>query len=997
VKRKLLGFTASLFLVLLLLIGAASAYIVTGTSTATAIDYPFQRKIFYANGRFWVWDTDGTYLEYGTSTDGSSWTSVDVRACTLGSQFSIWFDGTYVHYAVASGNYIYYRRGAPNSDGSITWSATEQTISLTYGSSYRPFISVDSNGYPWIVYYSYSNSPYPLVAIKSSKNDGTWTTESTTTLTAATSGNTMCGAIVPLTNGKMLALYTNDGVAVSAKYWSGSAWGTAVSTTSTVQYAYEFSAVAQGDYVHLVFLKATTYDILYMKYNYSSNSFSAETTLVSGATALSAPVISINPAANDLYVFATTKTGGQPSGWTANHVYCINYTASSGTWGSWVDWFTPSNTLYSADKITSAYSSSYNIGFACLTSTAAPYFIEFSYVSFNTPPNAPTLNSPAASCHFNPGASVAFSWTFSDNDTGDSQSAYQLQIGNSGFTTIYLDTGKVSSTAQNATQTLPSNMTVGVYYWRVTTWDSLAEGAWSTGRAIIVDRLAVTITANTTNPEPNAYVDFTVTAKYEYDNAPVASWTVNVCRNSTHFATGNFTDGGYSDTLYLYTVENVTENVYGLTAFTSNTVTVYWSTYVALTVQTKDLDNNILTGAIVYFNETEVPVDSQGYAIKTDIVQYNVLAVKVKWQGLWVNGTWTINMTTTKTIEAICNVWSLTFNLKDSSGVALTASPAQVYYTFPNGSTCMVLNTTTGSGAFKVANGTSYYMVKFQDVWVTANTTLADLSPSTTLVSVTCNVYKLTVYVQSQETGQAVLGAGLVLKRVEDSVITTLNGLYGLPASPVTGEYNFTHARYIWPQLAMQNSSYVIYVYLYSEQRGGATTELTANTETFIVISSAAPPPSPGPGPSLGLDFRVEDTYLTVTKGETTSFNISIVWSNTAIITISKIQFQDRSDWFTIVDELPKTVYKPSGFMPEGTATVAVRVTVPWDQQEGTVTLNVVVTCPSPGGMVERSGVIYLTVTGKRLAQPGSIPEYMTYVFLFGLLLISVYAFAKKR
>jgi hypothetical protein len=83
--------------------------------------------------------------------------------------------------------------------------------------------------------------------------------------------------------------------------------------------------------------------------------------------------------------------------------------------------------------------------------------------------------------------------------------------------------------------------------------------------------------------------------------------------------------------------------------------------------------------------------------------------------------------------------------------------------------------------------------------------------------------------------------------------------------------------------------------------------------------------------------------------------------------------------------------------MPEGTATVAVRVTVPWDQQEGTVTLNVVVTCPSAGGTLERSGVIYLTVTGKQLVQPGSIPEYMTYVFLGMLLLICVYAFAKRR
>jgi hypothetical protein len=395
-----------------------------------------------------------------------------------------------------------------------------------------------------------------------------------------------------------------------------------------------------------------------------------------------------------------------------------------------------------------------------------------------------------------------------------------------------------------------------------------------------------------------------------------------------------------------------------------------------------------------------ISLDSSA-SLSVSQAQNGTWKIEVFWNGMKVNETeyFLDGNVPLGQLKLQCQVWNLMFQLKDSNGNFLTTSPAQVYFTYPNATTLMPVNTTVGYGNVKVCNGTSYYMVKYQDVWVTANTTLSNLDPSTTLVTATCNVYKLTVYVQSQETGHAALGAGLVLKRVEDSTITTLNGLYGLPASPVTGEYNLTHARYIWPQLAIQNGSYVIYCYLYNEERGGDTVTLTANTVSFITVSTAAPPspPGPGPGPGLGLDFRVEDTYLTVTKGETVSFDLKIVWTNTAVITISKIQFEDRSDWFTIVDELPKTVYKPSGFMPEGNATVAVRVTVPWDQQEGTVTLNVVVTCPSAGGMVERSGVIYLTVTGKQLAPPGSIPGYMTYVFLGMLLLLCVYAFAKKR
>ena len=149
-----------------------------GTSTSTSATwYPFQRKSFYANGRFWVFYSDGTNMVYRTSTDGSTWSSATtVRACTYGYKFSIWFDGTYLHYAYGSSSAIYYRRGTPNSDGTITWSAAEQTVSTTYNSARYPMISVDSNGYVFVGYSDYDGTNrYPYV-IKSGNNDGTWGT-----------------------------------------------------------------------------------------------------------------------------------------------------------------------------------------------------------------------------------------------------------------------------------------------------------------------------------------------------------------------------------------------------------------------------------------------------------------------------------------------------------------------------------------------------------------------------------------------------------------------------------------------------------------------------------------------------------------------------------------------------------------------------------------------------------------------------------------------------
>jgi len=150
-------------------------------------------------------------------------------------------------------------------------------------------------------------------------------------------------------------------------------------------------------------------------------------------------------------------------------------------------------------------------------------YAPFLFVSYDIPSpqtNAPTLNFPLANARFNPLESVTFTWTFNDPDTGDSQSAYQFQLDdNSDFSSPVIDTGKVTSTASSTTQTLPS--TVGLYYWRVKTWDSSdAEGEWSEARPIIVDRIKII---------GGGVVDFTIDvdvggkiwyyAVYEYDNA----------------------------------------------------------------------------------------------------------------------------------------------------------------------------------------------------------------------------------------------------------------------------------------------------------------------------------------------------------------------------------------------------------------------------------------------------------------------------------------------
>ncbi|RLI43658.1 hypothetical protein DRO59_00205 [Candidatus Bathyarchaeota archaeon] len=404
---------------------------------------------------------------------------------------------------------------------------------------------------------------------------------------------------------------------------------------------------------------------------------------------------------------------------------------------------------------------------------------------------------------------------------------------------------------------------------------------------VIVDKMVITITANTTSPLPEAYVNFTVTAKYAYDDQPVTDWTVNILRDDVHFTTGTtFTDGGYTETLHTYKVENASENLYGLTAFESEPLSVYWSYYVALTVQVKDLDGEVMPDATVYFNDEPIQVDQYGLATKTQIAVNSLVAVKVKWHGVWVNGTWTVNMTETKTITVFCNVWTLTVLAKDNKGNMLTTSPTEFHITLPNG-TYMSVARTDGVYTFKVMNGTSHFRVKFQDQWVTANLTVPMTDKNVTVMDIDCWVYSLTVYVQSTansyQPNSPIVGASLTLYRTTDN--KTLNGLYGLPATPQTQTYNSTHAVYTWSQLANQTSSYTVTA-TYGSQSSSTTTSLTQNTQIEIELYVSAPahyfPPAPIPTtytltilvtkldqPAANLKIEIYTDNLQVASGQT--------------------------------------------------------------------------------------------------------------------------------
>lgn len=363
---------------------------VIGTSTSTfSISYPFQRKIFYAASRFWAYYSDGTNMVWESTTDPADWSNspTSIGAKSNGYSFSIFFDGTYVHYARSgtSGNYyvLYYRRGTPNSNGTITYSANEQTVySGLYNDYYEfPQVAVDDAGYAWIgARYRTITSYYPY-ALKNANNDGTWSTASSTKL-HTTSDTSWVVSPIPLTSQKMYVIYASAGISggyAYGKLYSGSFGSQETCDSYAIQVNYGFSATNEGDNVHFSYLRYGTYQIRYRFRTYgSSPAWGTDTLVQNSVDASTCPVLSIETSTYNVYCFWMDKP-------TADHIYYAIRYSSNSSWSGAVDWIDESSdTIVDGSKLTCFYESySGYIGLVYTTKSASPYNIKFAYLTIS--------------------------------------------------------------------------------------------------------------------------------------------------------------------------------------------------------------------------------------------------------------------------------------------------------------------------------------------------------------------------------------------------------------------------------------------------------------------------------------------------------------------------------------------------------------------------------------------------------------------------------------
>jgi len=985
--RQILAYT----IILLILTPVISLVLAVGnlveeSNTSKATEYTFQRKTFYANGRYWVFYVDENYLRFKTSTDGSTWssaTSIHAIAYNDGYEFSVWFDGTYVHIAYVYLVYglewtLFYRRGTPNSDGTITWSADDQEVYHGTSSVYYhiPMISVDSAGHAWIgvLYYNGSiNSIYPCV-FKNANTDGTWSTADGFPYLLNSTADTGWGVIpVPLTGGKVYVVYFRTKVRPAGRLYDGVNWGDEEIAADHEVNPWRpncLSAVGEGDNVHIVFNHySSTGQIYYNKRVYGSG-WGSDVLVQDSVPSDTYPTLSIDSSSGDLYCF-----------WVdSDHVYYKKYDSSTGTWDATpTDWIDESEErIYYKDTLTSFYSSYANyVGVLYTTKKSGPYNVKFAYLTIstgNTPPNAPTLDSPADSDRFNPGASVTFTWTFSDPDVGDSQSAYQFQLDDDcDFSSPVIDTGKVSSSSTSTTQALPS--TVGLYYWRVKTWDSQdAEGPYSSGRAVIVDRILVySLTADDTRRDVGTTVTLTIHLHYEYDGADITSgsFTLNGL-TLTHQTGGDWTATDSKDAVQAVTYDSVSGSVGNLNTVNMNgkNVTVIWD---ALKADGYSIDMisgevyihmvyaydgaDVAGGTVCFagvtaltngtgwaeFNSTNLPSDFD-WGQTAYGVQDALYGITYKAQ----NQTLPVAKRGARLVESDVELASLTW---DGSLLTVGFAESQSVYTLK----------VSGPRPVYVLNAT-YDLDSDYDGYLTLS---HDGSRPIVIAWKSWGGLRVRGLTHGRLTSVTLVSQVLTV---------VVNGSAG------SGTLYVDCTGWGAPQ---RTSGFDEAWYSSADSLFWGTYTLSSS-RTLTLDWSIGTGGGEGGGTPPALDIRVQTLTLEATQGREERAELTVTWTGTTQVTVEAVTFGEYTEWFALADALPLTLTSTE---PIKTGTLTIRVRPPATAQPGNYTIPVELRLSATGYATIRANTyIYLNVLPyERAPARGPIPNIIGYALGIGL------------
>lgn len=372
--------------------------VTVGTSTNDdGTSYGYMRKGFYAAGLFWAFYSNGTNAGWEFTANPAVWAGAftSIGPCTRGYYFSIWFDEAtgFVHYVRHDygGTWdLYYRRGTPENDGSITWSAAEQTVDAGISTDRYsiPCICVDTNGFAWIgATHTLGTVDHPY-ALKNDNNDGTWALDFAYLLWAYDAYWKVYP--IPLTGGKVYVVHCN-GIGPYGKLYDAGWSGRENFGDGEPSFSGHISAVADGDDVHFVYHRIIVNDIRYSKRAFGVG-WGAEVVVQTGQTHKCGPALSIDTVTGDLYCFWTR-------GYLVvdDHVYYKKY--SSGSWDADpTDWIDESADGIKEDEYISVFSQTYSdyIGVLYGTKTGSPYNVKFAFLTMPPQPIPPKEGISAA-------------------------------------------------------------------------------------------------------------------------------------------------------------------------------------------------------------------------------------------------------------------------------------------------------------------------------------------------------------------------------------------------------------------------------------------------------------------------------------------------------------------------------------------------------------------------------------------------------------------------
>jgi hypothetical protein len=213
-------------------------------------------------------------------------------------------------------------------------------------------------------------------------------------------------------------------------------------------------------------------------------------------------ILSYDPSTGNVRVWAV--------GTSTAVLYQADWTRSGATWSAWASTGLAAILGTNADNYGAKRSASGDARWGLYTAASgSPNTLTYTPISLSYSPNTPTWSSPNSGAAADVALPLPLAWNFSDNDPGDTQSAYAIsrQIGAGALSFWRASDGtwqvaEVQNSSSSTAVTLPAGWaaaTDAVYTYKVKVWDSGSNASGYSAGVMVVPSTPVnpTLTAPT--------------------------------------------------------------------------------------------------------------------------------------------------------------------------------------------------------------------------------------------------------------------------------------------------------------------------------------------------------------------------------------------------------------------------------------------------------------------------------------------------------------------